>query len=353
MWPNHLGNKAVCLDKNGRAFILNFVWETEIDIEGYIPAINKIIWDQSDPNIFLGCTVDTAYTFLHNKHFYTGDKCSVVYELLALSDMEKLSDPSFTTFEGLEPIFFENGSITLLNKANSVQIEWLGSHNSFPNFTGDANNTDVNLRYFFQNLMLGKFENALSACDVIPEEEKELGFEVLASLSLKNMNMLMAKKAYQLAGNISMVYTLEGLLAIEEKKILQGFIAMILCDYQLAQEYFFSSSKPEYGLDLRCDTKEWGIALNLAENMAPERVPLIKRRLAEEQEKQGNYPQALKSFQASVVETSKLSSQEKEKFVQHNFNCEAGIARNSIRTGNIQKGFEIAQDLKDKEVGCI
>jgi WD repeat-containing protein 19 len=125
---------------------------------------------------------------------------------------------------------------------------------------------------------------------------------------------------------------------------------MIFCDYQASQEYLMTSSRPELGLDLRCDTKEWSIALNLAEQMAPDRVPYIRRRFAEDQEKQGQHAQALKNFQASTIDDSKLSSGAKEKAKHHNMLCQAGIARTSIRTDNATKGFDIGQDLNDKDL---
>jgi WD repeat-containing protein 19 len=350
MWPNYIGNKAVCIDKSGKGFLLNFVWESQAEIQGFSPQLNKVIWDSTDPNMFIGCSSDTAYTFIHNKNYYTGESCSAVYELLSLEDVDTTKDLSTTSFDGVEPVFINGGSVVCLTKSNSIQTAWLGSHSSYGTYSSNPSDPDTNLRYFFQNLMLCKFENALSASTIIPEDDKQAAFNTLAQVSLKNMNILVAKKAYQMAGNISMVYTLDSMLGIEEKKILQGFISMIFCDYQLAQESLLSSSKPELGLDLRCDTKEWSIALNLAENMAPERVPLIRRRCAEDQEKQGQFAQALKNYQASVIDESKLSTSQKEKYKQHNILCQAGIARTSIRTDNITRGYEIGQDLNDKEL---
>lgn len=350
LWPNFIGNKAVCIDKGGKAFLLNFFSERETQIEGFTPQLSKVIWDTSDPNLFIGCSSDTAYTFIHNKNYYKGDSCSIVYELLSLQDVETANDPSFTSFDGVEPIFIQGGSIVCLTKSNGIQTGWLGTHSSFANFNGSPDDQDTNLRYFFQNLMIGKFENALAASSIVPEEDRSGAYLALANMALKNMNVLVAKKANQLAGNISMVYTLDSMLGLEEKRVLQGFISMIFCDYQTSQEYLMTSSMPELGLDLRCDTKEWSIALNLAEQMAPDRVPYIRRRFAEDQEKQGQHSQALKNFQASTIDESKLTSKAKDKAKHHNMLCQAGIARTSIRTDNPTKGFDIGQDLNDKDL---
>ena len=351
MWPNPLGNKAICFDKAGRGFMLNFVWESEIDIIGFNPSLTKVLWDSTDPNMFIGCSTDAGYTFIHNKSHFTGEKCEIVYELLSLDSVKNTTEVSFTTFDGVEPVYINNGNLVCLDKSNNIRSGWLGSHSSFESYASDPKEEDNNLRYFFQNLMLGKFENALSSSEIVPESDRKTAFESLAEMALKNMNVQVAKKAYQLAGNISMVFTLDSMLDVDEKKVMQGFISMIFCDYQAAQDFLLGSSHPEFGLDLRCDTKEWSIALNLADNMAPDRVPLIKRRLAEDLEKQGQYQQALKNYQSSMMDESKAAAGPKrDKVKHHNMLCEAGVARTSIRTENVQKGFEIGQELKDKDV---
>lgn len=350
MWPNNLGNKSVCVDKNSRPFLFNFVAETEMEIKGFVPQINKVMWDANDPNMFVGIASETAYTFVHNKNFYLGESCTVVYELLSLEDVETTTEVSVTAFDGVEPVVVSGGNVLCLTKSNALQPAWLGSHSSYPSFAFNAQDTDTNLRYFFQNLMLAKFDQALIASTMIPEDDKLVAYKTLADLALKSMNISVAKKAYQLSNNISMVYTLDSMMNVEEKKVLQGFISMVFCDYQTAQQFFLSSSKPELGLDLRCDTKEWAVALNLAENMAPDRVALIRRRFAEDQEKQGQNGPALKNYQASVVDENKLAPKVRPLYVGHNTLCQAGIARTSIRTDMPQRGFEIGQDLKEKDL---
>ena len=84
-----------------------------------------------------------------------------------------------------------------------------------------------------------------------------------------------------------MVHSLGDMLKYEEKRIIQGMVAMIFTDYTLAQEYFMKSSNPELALDLRCDIQDWKTALNLAESMSKKRLPFIKRHLAERRENKG------------------------------------------------------------------
>lgn len=77
-----------------------------------------------------------------------------------------------------------------------------------------------------------------------------------------------------------MVLTIQGFKDESEKNILQGHVAMILGEYELAQELFLKSTQPNLALDMRCDIQDWLIALNLAKNIAPNQEPIICRRLA-------------------------------------------------------------------------
>ena len=78
------------------------------------------------------------------------------------------------------------------------------------------------------------------------------------------------------------------------------------------------SSNRKLALELRCDIQDWGAALNLAEMLAVDRVPMIRRRLAEQQERKGNNQQALKLFEKSQIDTSIASVAEKRKCTKHN-----------------------------------
>jgi WD repeat-containing protein 19 len=159
-------------------------------------------------------------------------------------------------------------------------------------------------------------------------------------------------KAYQKVGNVSMVYSLNQMKYIEEKKILQGFVAMILCDYTLSQELFQKSSNRKLALELRCDIQDWGTALTLSETLSVDRVPMIRRKLAEQQERQGNNQQALKLFEKSQIDNTSATAAEKRKHAKHNMLCLAGIARTSIKTGNVSRGYAIATEIQDKEM-CV
>jgi len=57
--------------------------------------------------------------------------------------------------------------------------------------------------------------------------------------------------------NVGMVYSIQGIKHETEKLILQGHVASILFDHNLAQECFIKSSKPELALEMRMDLQDW------------------------------------------------------------------------------------------------
>lgn len=139
-----------------------------------------------------------------------------------------------------------------------------------------------------------------------------------------------------------MVLTIEPLLHENERDLLIGHIAMVLGKYDLAQEYYLKSSEPLNALDMRCDIQDWFIASSLTKNIAPEQESFISKRLATQTESQGNNTEAFKQFEKSVISSS-LPNIEKSTIDRHNMECFAGIARTSIKLGDIQRGFNIAR----------
>jgi len=111
-----------------------------------------------------------------------------------------------------------------MNANNEFTGNWLSSHSYNSFFSDNADDTEGNLRYFFQNLSINKFKDCLKACNYLELDEV---YEILARKSLENLDLDVAIKAYQRIKNISMVYSLNQMKSIEEKKILQGFVAMI------------------------------------------------------------------------------------------------------------------------------
>lgn len=108
------------------------------------------------------------------------------------------------------------------------------------------------------------------------------------------------------------------------------------------------SSKPELALEMRMDLQDWFQGLKLAKAIAPDKEQFICRKLASQVENQGNTIEAQKLYEKAL----KITDNEDDKInnMQHNALCYGGIARTSIRMGDIQRGFSIASNINDKNL---
>ena len=164
---------------------------------------------------------------------------------------------------------------------------------------------------------------------------------------MENLDLDISLKSFQMGKNLAMVLTLEPLLHENEKDLLIGHVAMILGKFDIAQEHYLKSSEPLNALDMRCDIQDWFIASSLTKNIAPEQEQFISKRLAAQTESLGNNTEALKQFEKSVV-NNELQTVSKAVVERHNVECFAGMARTLIKLGDIQRGFNIAREIKDK-----
>lgn len=68
---------------------------------------------------------------------------------------------------------------------------------------------------------------------------------------------------------------------------------------------------------MRCDIQDWFVASSLTKNIAPEQQPFIDKRLAIQTESQGNYTEALKKFEKSII-NGEVKNLEKTIIQKHN-----------------------------------
>ena len=65
----------------------------------------------------------------------------------------------------------------------------------------------------------------------------------LAQAALKKLEIDFAGRIYRHLGDIGMVWSLNEIRTIEDKKLLSGHVAMILGDYNLAANLYLQSGK--------------------------------------------------------------------------------------------------------------
>ena len=99
-----------------------------------------------------------------------------------------------------------------------------------------------------KNLKLGRFSNGWAICEIMKDNEAWIE---LAKAALEKLEVDFAIRVYRHLNDVSLVWSLEEIMDIEDKKLLSGHIAMMLGDYQLAQDLYLQSSQPVEALHMR------------------------------------------------------------------------------------------------------
>ncbi|CAI2737993.1 unnamed protein product [Dicrocoelium dendriticum] len=184
--------------------------------------------------------------------------------------------------------------------------------------------------------------------------------------------MPQAIRAFRNLNHPGLVMAVQRIQQIEDEFLLGGYVAMMLKEYEEAQELFLASSKPIAALEMRRDLLHWDAALQLARNLAPDEIPFICREYATEMECVGDYVNALMHFEKAITqplderstnsdhslrhavgraddllmlyegqmwkdasqESARWQNCEEESYLEHVKLCNAGIARNAIRLGD-------------------
>lgn len=135
------------------------------------------------------------------------------------------------------------------------------------------------LRWLY--LLNDRFNAAFATCNQLKSRElwKKLGIKAMEHLEIE-----LAIRVYKVLDDVSMVWSLERLLDVEDCKLLCGYVMMFLGDFEGAQNWFLKSSYPVAALEMRRDLLQWDQALQLAKKMAPEQVALISREYAQQLE---------------------------------------------------------------------
>ncbi|CAG5085237.1 Oidioi.mRNA.OKI2018_I69.PAR.g10846.t1.cds [Oikopleura dioica] len=134
----------------------------------------------------------------------------------------------------------------------------------------------------------------------------------------------------------------DGIKNEEDIFYLRGACSVLLRNFDVAQKAFLQSSEPIAALELRRDLQHWEESLSLANRLAPERIPEIAREYAAQQEFEGNYSGALGNYERAIQDGAKTLSKEQL------FLASSGIARCSLRMGDLRRGLQLANNSSSK-----
>ena len=119
-------------------------------------------------------------------------------------------------------------------------------------------------------------------------------------------------------------------------------------DYSMAQDLFLSSSRPLSALEMRRDLLHWDQALKLATTLSPAAVPEISVEYAQQLEFKGEYENGLKMYESalnSMDDEGNLLATDAQQTI-----CMGGIARCTLRLGDLRRGVRLARESNDKKL---
>lgn len=93
-----------------------------------------------------------------------------------------------------------------------------------------------------------------------------------------------ALQVYEELEDVAAAWSLQDLLHVDDHRLLSGYAAMHLGEFERAQTWFLNSSNPAAALEMRCDLLQWDQGLQLAKRMAPELVGYISKEYAQQLE---------------------------------------------------------------------
>ncbi|XP_072262418.1 WD repeat-containing protein 19 [Pyxicephalus adspersus] len=332
IFPDTSGTRLVLIDEKTEGFVCCPQNDNLYEIPNLSPTIKGILWENwpMDKGVFCAFDDDKVFTYVFHKDTIQGSK-------VILAGGTKLP-------YGHKPVLLHNGELTCQTQSGMLNNIYLGTH-SFQNKIKDAEPKELK-KMLTQTLMLRRFLDSWDLCIALNAEES---WNELARACLHHMEVEFAIRVYRSIGNVGMVMSLEQIKGIEDHTLLAGHLAMFTNDFNLAQDLYLASSSPICALEVRRDLQHWDSALQLAKRLAPDQIPFISKEYAIQLEFTGDYVNALAHYEKGMTGDSK--------FQEHDETCLAGVARMSIRMGDIRRGVNQAlkhpSRLLKKDCGAI
>ncbi|KPI89280.1 hypothetical protein ABL78_1613 [Leptomonas seymouri] len=333
-FPNPACTRVAYIDDNNALFNLNPVTEVANQAEGSEPDHKTVLWDQADATVFVTHDSRNCITFVSTPHSRHGATCeSVLVKETSNANLYTPLPPD------CKPVTLFRGAVVCQLPNGTLESIPLRTHNGVflhtPNPEAFYNNFSLNrLRWSSNNIST-------------PQEAEDLAVKALHMLDVE-----LAIRVYRQLSQPSLVLCLERIRHIHEKNLLLGHVSMIMGYMKDAQIFFLRSSQPLCALEMRRDMMQWKSAITLAEQLAPEEVPILSREYAQQLEYRSEYVKALEMYQQGKrqVPTGHASTEltvSVQEVQRHNEQCRQGTARCQIRTGNLKDALAIVKESTD------
>uniref|UniRef100_A0A8D0A5G9 WD repeat-containing protein 19 n=1 Tax=Sander lucioperca TaxID=283035 RepID=A0A8D0A5G9_SANLU len=335
VFPDLNGTRLVFIDDKNGGFLLSPANATDscYELPNFSPTITGVLWDNwhADRGIFVAYDDDKVYTYALHKTTIYGPRVVLVGSTALLFSQK--------------PLLLHNGELTCQTASGKTSEVALSTHSFLKNSTSTSTDTPPELgTQLAQALMLKRFHEAWGLCK---SAGSDTDWVEVGKACLVHMEVELAIQVYRMSGNVGMVLSLQGIQGIEDMNLRAGHLAMFLGDYNLAQDLYLSSGCPIAALEMRRDLLHWDSALMLAKRLAKDQIPFISKEYAVHLEFTGDYVNALAHYEKGMTHNNK----------EHDEACKAGVARMSIRMGDIRRGAAQAiqhpSRVLKKECGAI
>ncbi|XP_075972620.1 intraflagellar transport protein Oseg6 [Anticarsia gemmatalis] len=287
--------------------------------------VRGIIWDicLSDRNVFIIYTDDAIETYYYAANSINGSHVDLVGTTPLLPNQI--------------PLILFSGDVYCYGSGGSVLKLSLESHNTSGLADADTEKRLSNQRKHIEKLLaLRRFSEAWLFCDAVDEPElwRKMGEAAIAEL-----NVEFAIRVYTRLSDVAMVWALEDASHIEDLSILCGTLCACLCKGSAAARWLESSPRGAlHALELHAARGDWARAAEIAAVSCPGKAPDITLHRAQHLELTADYHEALTNYEKSIISENLDDIKVKD----HNDKCEAGIARMSIRCGDVMRGLTTA-----------
>ncbi|KAL1115932.1 hypothetical protein AAG570_005427 [Ranatra chinensis] len=323
LFPDSTATRVIIIDDKNEGYLYSPVNSSILALPNFPSSAVGVLWDQwqTTRHVFYAFNTQTIVTYVYIRDSLDGTTVSFVGETKLPLDQI--------------PLLVQGGVVTLETPGGKLANLTLSTHNMPSSLmTTQPDNLKESLQ---KNLALCRYSDAWNICLILNDREE---WTKLGNSALYNLDLETGLRTYRHIGDVGMVNSLEGLLQIENKKLLAGHIAELLGDFNKAEALYLESSEPINALTMRQHLLQWDQALQLARNLAPHQVPYTSLEYAHQLELTGLYSEALVHYERALVDRIDTSPAIEE----HNDKCRSGIARTSLRVGDYRRGLAIAND---------
>ncbi|ESO89539.1 hypothetical protein LOTGIDRAFT_218902 [Lottia gigantea] len=331
VYPDPSGTRLVFTDNKGDGYVYNPVNDQIVEIPNLSESVQGVLWENwpLDKGIFVIYDTEKIYTYVYCRESVNGAQVSLV-------GTTKLPFGQIPTmlYNGDLTVQTQNGRLVTINLDTHLNTQHDDPHSLSQSELMEAGTRCIKLNRFKDAWIFAYHLN-----------DKSLWIE-LGKTALHQLDIEFSIRVFRTLGDVGMVSSLMRIRYMEDKNQLSGYIGMFLGEFNQAQDLFLASGYPLGALEMRRDLHHWDSALQLAKVLAPEQIPYISREYAQQLEFTGDYMNALSHYEKGVTKV------ERER--EHDEVCAAGIARMSIRMGDIRRqvllGVAMAMKMPSKSL---